>query len=67
MLPGMKHRMKIWWSTCSGHTIVLPARFGDQGLVGNIDPVIPETDSIVAALRFPINITDSKAVRERTT
>ena len=28
MLPGMKHRMKIWWSTCSGHTIVLPVRFG---------------------------------------
>src|SRR6476660_5127767 len=44
-----------------------PVRFGDQGLVGNIDPVILKADSIVAAVRFPINIADSNAVRERTT
>jgi len=28
MLPGMKHRIKIWPSNRSGQTIVLPARFG---------------------------------------
>ena len=52
MLPGMKHRMKIWWSTRSGQTMVRPdpVRFGDQSVVGNIDPVILEADSIVAAL-----------------
>jgi hypothetical protein len=66
MLPGMKHRIKIWPSNRNGQTIVRPTRFGDQGVVGNIDPVIPKADSIVAVLRFPINIADSKAVRERT-
>src|SRR4029077_15328984 len=49
------------------HRASHPVRFGDQGVVGNIDPVIFKADSIVAALRFPINIADSKAVRERTT
>ena len=49
------------------HRSAGPVRFGDQGVVGNIDPVILKADSIVAALRFPINIADSKAVRERTT
>jgi hypothetical protein len=28
MLPGMKHRIKIWPSTGSGQTIVRPTRFG---------------------------------------
>jgi hypothetical protein len=28
MLPGMKHRMKIWPSNRSGQTIVRPTRFG---------------------------------------
>jgi hypothetical protein len=49
------------------HRSAGPVRLGDQGLVGNIDPVILKADSIVAVLRFPINIADSKAVRERTT
>src|SRR6476620_2961296 len=49
------------------HRASHPVRFGDQGVVRNIDPVILKADSIVAALRFPINIADSKAVRERTT
>ncbi len=48
------------------HRASRPVRFGDQGVVGNIDPFILKADSIVAALRFPINIADSKAVRERT-
>jgi hypothetical protein len=69
MLPGMKHRIEIWPSNRSGQTIVRPTRFGwvDQGVVGNIDPLILKADSIVALLRFPINIADSKAVRKRTT
>jgi hypothetical protein len=28
MLPGMKHRIKIWPPSRSGQTIVRPARFG---------------------------------------
>jgi hypothetical protein len=28
MLPGTKHRIKIWPSNRSGQTIVRPARFG---------------------------------------
>jgi len=36
----MKHRIKIWPSNRNGQTIVHPTRFGDQGVVGNIDPVI---------------------------
>jgi hypothetical protein len=28
MLPGMKHRIKIWPSNRSGQTIVRPTRFG---------------------------------------
>ena len=40
---------------------------GDQGVVGNIDPVILKADPVVAVFGFPINIADSKAVRERTT
>jgi hypothetical protein len=43
-----------------------PVWLGDQGVAGNIDPFILKADSIVAVLRFPINIADSKAVRERT-
>src|SRR5712671_599671 len=49
------------------HRSAGPVRLGDQGVVGNIDPVILKADSIVTVLRFPINIADSKAVRERTT
>jgi hypothetical protein len=58
MLPGMKHRIKIWPSNRSGQTIVRPTRFGS---------VIKASDSIMAVLRFPINIADSKAVRGRAT
>jgi hypothetical protein len=49
------------------HRPSYPVRFGDHGVVGNVDPDILEADSIVAALWFPIDVTDSKAVRERTT
>jgi hypothetical protein len=28
MLPGMKHRIKIWPANRNGQTIVRPARFG---------------------------------------
>ena len=64
----MKHRIQISPSNRDGQTIVRPARFGSviQGVVGNIDPFILKADSIVAALRFPINIADSNAVREGT-
>ena len=49
------------------HSSAGAVRLGDHGIVGNIDPVILKADSIVAVLRFPINIADGKAVRERTT
>src|SRR5258706_5274363 len=49
------------------HRASHPVWFGDQGVVGNIDPDILKADSIAAVLRFPINIADNKAVRERTT
>ncbi len=49
------------------HRSPRPVRFGNQGVVGNIDPFILKANPIVAVLRFPINIADSKAVRERTT
>src|SRR5437667_5753125 len=48
------------------HRASHPVRFGDQGVVGNIDPDILKADAIVAVLRFPIDVADSKAVRERT-
>src|SRR5260370_13825944 len=49
------------------HRSAGPVRFGDQAVVGNIDPVILKTDSIVAVLRFPTAVVDSKAPRERST
>src|SRR5216684_6701044 len=49
------------------HCSAVAVRLGDHGFVGNIDPAILKADSIVAVLRFPIYIADSKAVRERTT
>jgi hypothetical protein len=68
MLPGMKHRIKICRHPATARpSFCRPVRLGDQGLIGNIDPVILKADSIMAVQRFPINIADSRAVRERTT
>src|SRR5258707_9315508 len=41
-------------------------RPGDHSVVGNVDPSALETDAVMAILRFPIDIADSRAVRERT-
>src|SRR5438105_4187817 len=43
----------------AGRTMVWPMRFGDQGVVGNIDPVVFKADSIVAVFGFPIRICDA--------
>ena len=48
------------------HSSAGAVRFGDHGAVGNIDPSALETDAVMTALRFPINIVDGEAVRERT-
>jgi hypothetical protein len=47
------------------HRASCPVRFGDQGVVGNIDPVVLEADSIVAVLGLPIRICDAFAIRHR--
>ncbi len=71
MLPGMKHLIPdgITFSPKHrpDHRPPRPVRFCDHGIVGNINSIILKADSIVAAPRFPINIADSKAVRDRTT
>jgi hypothetical protein len=69
MLPGMKHRIKIWPTNRSGQTMVYPTRFGSviKASSATSIQVIFKANPIVAVLRFPINIADSKAVRERTT
>jgi hypothetical protein len=49
------------------HSSAVAVRLCDQGVVRNIDPLVVETDAVMAILRFPINIADNRAVRERTT
>jgi hypothetical protein len=49
------------------HSSASAVWLGDYGIVGDINPSALETDAVVAILRLPINITDNKAVRERTT
>ena len=38
------------------HRASRPVRFGDYGVVGNIDPVILQANPTMAALRFPVAV-----------
>ena len=42
-----------------------PVRFGDHGVVGNIDPIILKADSIMAVFGFPIGVCDAFTIRHR--
>jgi len=55
---GMKQRIEIPRDPMTGQTIVLPApvRFGDHGIIGNVDPFVVDADAGVAALGFPIRV-----------
>jgi hypothetical protein len=48
------------------HRASRSVRFGDQGLVGNIDPNILEADSVVAVFRFPIGVRDASAIEQQS-
>src|SRR5260370_7784003 len=47
------------------HRPASPVRFGDHGIVGNIDPFVVETDAVMAVPRFPIDIGNGRSIRER--
>jgi hypothetical protein len=49
------------------HSSAVAVRLGDYGIVGNVNPSAVEMDAVMAVLRFPINVADNRAVRERTT
>ncbi len=47
------------------HRASRSVRFGDQGVVGNIDPIILKADPITAVFRFPIGVCDALTIRDR--
>jgi hypothetical protein len=47
------------------HRASRSVRFGDQGVVGNIDPIILEADPVVAVFRFPIGVRDALTICHR--
>ena len=69
MLPGMKQRIEVPSDPLTGQTMVLPApdRFGDHGIIGNVDPLVVDADAVMAVFQFPIRIRTSKTVSVRTT
>ena len=79
MLPGMKQRIEVPSEPLIGQTIVRPDLFGSvitlvpltavlaaYGVVRNVDPLVVETDAVMAVFGFPVWIGDRKAIRERT-
>src|SRR3954469_15792123 len=44
-----------------------PVRFGNQGIVWNIDPSVLEPNPIMTIFRVPVGICDGFTVRHRTT
>src|SRR6202035_3786313 len=47
------------------HRAPRAVRFGDDGVVGNVDPVILEADPVMAVLGFPIRARDAFTIRHR--
>src|SRR5260370_16504539 len=47
------------------HRPASPVRFGDHGIVGNIDPFVVETDAVMAVPRFPIDIGNATSIPQR--
>jgi hypothetical protein len=68
ILPGKKHRI-VRCLAHSGHTIVRPNLLGspNNGIVGNFNPLILNTDLIMTVTRLPLGIFDHISVSERAT
>src|SRR6266403_5658627 len=47
------------------HRASRSVRFGDQGVVGNIDPIILKADPIMAVFRVPIGVCDALTICHR--
>jgi hypothetical protein len=46
ILPGMKQRIEVPRVLLTGKTMVLPARFGNHRIVGNVDPLVVDADTM---------------------
>jgi hypothetical protein len=52
----MKQRIEMSSTHRPYHRAPRPIRFGDHGVVGNIDTAILKANPIMAALRFPVGV-----------
>ena len=62
MLPGMKQRIEIPNAPLIGQTIVPPTRFGNHGIIGNVDPLLIDADAVMAVLGFSVRIRKCKTI-----